>query len=181
ICFSYTPKDNVTRPKLLDCCYSASMLGAETLAMGYALTGEEGLREYVQQATNFLVAHQNEDGRWNYSIDLESGYERPQVDFHQGFVLDSLQACIQLAALTDGRFVAALERGAAFYRRRQFTEAGRALWRLPRRWPADIHCQAQGILTFCKLARLDDEYRSFAETIARWTIQHMQAEEGFFH
>lgn len=181
LAFSYTPKDNVSRPRLLDCCYNASLLGAEILAMGHALSGEARLQDPLRRAADFVVAHQHEDGRWNYSVDPETGYERPQVDFHQGFVLDSLQACIAYGGLEGEAYRTALERGARFYREAQFTDAGRALWRLPKRWPADVHCQAQGVITFSKLRHLDPAYGPFAERVARWTVRHMQAPEGYFY
>lgn len=174
VCISYTPV-------MRDCCYNASMLGAELLSSVYALTGEETLRDLAAQAVRFTIAHQHEDGRWNYSLDLDSGKEREQIDFHQGFILDSLHAYVQYAGASDAEYRKALERGARFYHEKQFTKRGRALWRLPKKWPADIHCQAQGILTFSKLAYLEDGYLSFAKEIAEWTIAHMQDEEGFFY
>lgn len=181
LCFSYTPKDNARRPKMLDCCYNASMLGAEILAMGHALTGEEALEAEARRAVDFTVHHQHADGRWNYSIDLDTGRERPQVDFHQGFVLDSLQAFVAHTGADDPRYDDALRRGAAFYRREQFADDGRARWRLPADWPADVHCQAQGVITFSKLRHLDPAYGPFAERVAAWTVRHMQDPEGYFY
>ncbi len=174
VCISYTP---IVR----DCCYNASLLGAELLSSAYAVTGEEKLRDLAAEAVRFVVARQHADGRWNYSLDLESGKERAQVDFHQGFVLDSLYAFMRHTGTANAKLQEALERGARFYRREQFDETGRAKWRLPREWPADIHCQAQGVITFSTLAHLDPGYRPFAERVARWTIEHMQDEEGYFY
>lgn len=172
LCFSYTPMRR-------DACYNASLLGAETLVRAYALTGEASLRDLAAQAVAFVLARQHADGRWNYSLDLATGAERAQVDFHQGFVLDALDAYLRLTAADDARCRAALARGAHFYRHAQFTDEGRARWRLPRQWPADIHHQAQGILTFSRLRALG--YGPFAETVARWTVAHMQDPDGFFY
>ena len=174
ICFSYTPV-------VKDACYNASMLGAELFAKVYSVTGEEQLRDLATQAVEFVLARQFDDGHWNYSLDLESGQERRQIDFHQGFVLDSLHAYLKYTQNTDPKYRDALARGGAYYRHAQFAENGRSLWRLPKTWPVDIHHQAQGIITFSKLAHLDPEYFSFAEKIAAWTIAHMQDEEGFFY
>lgn len=173
VCISYTPI-------MQDCCYNAGMLGAELLSSVYSITGEESLRDLAAQAVRFTVAHQHEDGRWNYSLDLDSISERKQIDFHQGFILDSLHAFMQHAG-ADAACQEALERGARFYREKQFDETGRAKWRLPKAWPADIHCQAQGILSFSKLAHLDGGYLPFAKKVAEWTITHMQDKDGFFY
>ncbi len=175
ICFSYTPLKR-------DCCYNASLLGAEMLSGVYALTGEERYRVMAVRAVDFVIAKQKADGRWNYSLDLKTGRERSQVDFHQGFILDSLQTCIQDTGMVEARYRRALQKGVAFYRQSQFTEEGRSLWRLPRSWPTDIHHQAQGIITFCRLGHLDASYLEFAQTIADWTLRYMQDEQhGFFY
>lgn len=181
LCFSYTPRGDTARPRPLDACYNASMLGAEVLAKVYALTGEAPLREAARRAADFTVAHQHADGRWNYSIDLDTGQERAQVDFHQGFVLDALHACIQGAGLTGERYRRALRRGAQFYQQQQFTGEGRALGRLPKRWPADVHGQAQGILTFSRLRHLDPAFASFARQVAHWTLAHLRDRAGYFY
>lgn len=174
LCISYTP----LKP---DRCYNASLLGAELLARTYALTGEASLRDVAERAVRYVVARQHDDGRWNYSVDRTTDRERPQVDFHQGFVLDSIRACVEAAGLDPERYRDTLERGAAFYRREQFTDDGRARWRLPGDWPADIHHQAQGVLTFARQADLDPNYLPFARTVALWTIRNMQDERGYFY
>ncbi|MDX1419909.1 MAG: hypothetical protein R3181_08080 [Rubricoccaceae bacterium] len=174
VCISYTPV-------MQDGCYNASLLGAELLARAYARTGEDALRDLARRAVDFVVARQHDDGRWNYSMDLATGAERAQVDFHQGFVLDSIAACMTHAELDDARHEEALRRGTRFYREAQFTDEGRALWRLPKRWPTDIHCQAQGVLTFRRLRHLDPAYGPFAERVAAWAVRHMQDPSGAFY
>lgn len=174
ICISYTPVKK-------DCCYNASLLGAELLARVYALTNEEKLRTTALQAADFVLAHQYDDGHWKYSIDLRTGKERHQVDFHQGFVLDCLKDVIHYTREHNDVYRNALLKGAYFYKNEQFTEHGRSMWRLPSRWPVDIHHQAQGIITFSKLASLDESFLHFSEKIARWTVTHMQDKSGYFY
>jgi len=174
ICFSYTPLKR-------DYCYNASMLGAEMLARAYALTGDEELSSMATEAVDFVLSYQKEDGRWYYEIDLESGVEDKQIDFHQGFVLESLCAYMQYTSNTCDTYRTALRKGAKFYREALFYPDGRSLYRLPREWPVDIHNQAQGIITFTKLAEFDPDYLPFAEKIARWTVEHMQDPDGYFY
>ncbi len=174
ICFSYTPA-------MRDCCYNASLLGAEVLARAYALTNNDELLEWAVKASDFVIERQHTDGHWKYSLDVKTGSERDQVDFHQGFVLDSLRDVIRYGGLNAPRVERALARGVAFYKARQFKENGRSLWRLPRKWPVDIHHQAQGIITFSKLNHLDPSYGPFAARIARWTVANMQDRRGYFY
>jgi hypothetical protein len=174
ICFSYTP----LQP---DCCYNASLLGAETLSRLYSVAGEPGYLDFAKPAVDFVIDRQHEDGRWNYSIDLETGMEREQVDFHQGYILDSLSDFVSYSGSEDSRYREAISRGAEFYKREQFFEDGRAKWRLPRVWPVDIHCLAQGIISFVKLSEFDESFLGFAESIAHWTLENMRDKRGYFY
>lgn len=174
LCFSYTHLQK-------DCCYNANMLAAEILAMGYSLTRYEPWAGLARRATEFTLAHQKEDGRWNYSLDWQTGTERVQIDFHQGFILDSLEAVLRLVDPENISWEESLAAGARFYRGEQFFADGRSTWRWPREWPADIHNQAQGILTFARLGRLDRNWLSFAERIACWTIENMRDNGGYFY
>lgn len=174
ICFSYSPYKK-------DCCYNASLLGAEILARQFSLTQNPELLRLIKESVSFILNHQHEDGHWNYSIDPITGYERAQIDFHQGFILDSLFACKRYAGLELEEIDVAINRGVDFYYNAQFLPDGRSFWRYPKRWPVEIHNQAQGIITFCRFADLNPAYRSFACIIAEWTIQHMQDKLGYFY
>lgn len=174
ICFSYSPVEK-------DCCFNASMLGAEILAKVYSLTKEHKLLEYSKKAVDFTLVYQYDDGHWDYSVDLKTGKERKQIDFHQGYILESLHDFMIYTNSTEEKYLKALRTGAEFYRREQFFDDGRSKWRIPIKWPVDIHNQAQGIITFSRLKRLDENYLKFAQTIALWTISNMEDEKGFFY
>lgn len=174
ICFSYTPLQR-------DSCFNANMLGAELLAKVFSITGDTRLLEYSQRAVDFTLAYQYTDGHWDYSIDLKTGKQIYQIDFHQGYILDSLYDFIVYSNVNDEKYLSALRKGAEFYRREQFFDEGRSKWRIPKVWPVDIHNQAQGIITFSKLRALDSEYLDFAMKLARWTILNMQDKQGFFY
>lgn len=173
ICFSYTDL-------MRDCCYNASMLGAELLTKVYSITGEQRLLEKAKRAVNFILAYQHYDGHWNYSIELKSGKERQQIDFHQGFILESLYEFIQYSGTKNLKYKKALLKGLEFYRSKQFFPDGRSKWRLPNEWPVDIHNQAQGIITFA-LIEIESSFLPFAQKIAGYTIQHMKDKNGYFY
>lgn len=174
ISIAYTQQSN-------GCCYNASMLGAETLAKGHKLSGNKEWLNRAQAAVEFVVSRQKEDGHWNYSYNPETDLEREQVDFHQGFILVSLENYRHAADDYNKKIIKALEKGLTFYRAKQFSEQGRSFWRYPKQWPTDIHHQAQGIITFSKLQRFDFDYYKFARKIAEWTLRNMQDRKGFFY
>lgn len=170
ICFSYTTLG-------VDHCYNASLLAAEVLAHLFRLTGEARYRELAAKAGDYVIAKQFPDGHWNYSFDEASGKERVQIDFHQGYVIDSLKRIAEICCPTESTYKTAIEKGLGFYCKEQFFENGQSKWRLPRAYPVEIHNQAQGIISFSK----EKQYLDFAVTIARWTIEHMQDRKGFFY
>ena len=96
--------------------------------------------------------------------------------FHQGYVIDSIDAILKLTDTTWSEAEKAIEKGLVFYRTRQFTADGQSLWRYPIAYPVDIHNQSQGIITFAK------QRDSFAATIAAWTIKNMfDSKQGCFY
>ena len=174
VCFSYTEE----KP---DYCYNASALAAELLAMVYSITKEDRLKDKIMSAIDFILAHQYSDGHWHYSLNIETGVESKQIDFHQGFILCSLEHIKQLLNINNERLNNAIIRGLEYYKSVQFYENGRSLWRIPKEYPVEIHNQSQGIITFTELSHYDNSYKEFANTIAKWTIDNMQHKKGFFY
>lgn len=172
ICFSYSVK----RAEL---CYNAGLLAAEILCRLWSEQKEDALKDLATAAFEYALHRQKADGRWNYSADIKTGGERQQVDFHQGFILESLNTFIDTFNPADEKYQKALDKGLAFYRKEQFEPDGRAKWRLPSSWPADIHHQAQGIITFSSVNH--GEHADFAGRVAGWTIRNMQDRKGCFH
>ncbi len=172
-CVSYSTKT-------VDCCYNANMLGAELHARLYALTKEKKYKELACKMTDFTIAYQKESGLWNYSVDIETGKERTQIDFHQGYVLDSIHYVLKYCGDNETYFNS-LKIGAEYYYKIQFKDSGRSIFRVPNEYPVEIHNQAQGIITLTRLSYLSEEYASFAAKIAKWTAENMQSKKGYFY
>lgn len=173
ICFSYTPYRR-------DCIYNASLLGAELCARVGALCNRSELFEWAHHATMFVEHHIHTDGHWAYSLDPLTQHERYQVDFHQGFILESLYELSRLLPQRSSPGDSAVQKGLLFYKNNQFSSTGRSMWRLPRKWPADIHHQAQGIIVFAKLKAIDADGIQQAQTILKWTCNHLYRGKGQF-
>ncbi len=174
ICYSYTPLQK-------DMCLNASLFAAEILARAYSVLKRDVLRENANRAVEWVIFNQKQNGMWNYSIDINTGRERHQIDFHQGYVLESIYEIQNLLNLENLRWEKALQKGIIFYKEQQFLSNGVSFWRLPKRYPIDIHNQAQGIITFSKLKKYVPNAESFAFDIAQWTIQKMQSRDGHFY
>jgi hypothetical protein len=174
ISISYTPVKK-------DICYNASLLAAETFAKAYSLNNKKRYSELAVKAVNFVIETQKSDGRWNYSRALDSDKEREQIDFHQGYVLESIFEIKNVLNIANESWEEALKKGISFYLENQFYPSGQSLWRLPKVYPVEIHNQSQGIITFNKLKDYHPEAREFAKKIAVWTIDNMQAKDGHFY
>ncbi len=162
-------------------CYNASLLAAEILAKADLVQSENRYATIVDGSINYVLSKQKKSGEWWYSYDPTRDSERKQIDFHQGFVLNSLNILNSSGAIRRADVDNAISKGLRYYRDIQFRNNGQSLWRIPREWPVDIHNQSQGIITFSNLAEFDIEYNSFANVIASWTIQQMQDKRGFFY
>jgi hypothetical protein len=176
ICFSYTPIDNFS-------IHNANLIGAALLARVHSITNQNMLLEYAKQAFDFSLNCQKDDGSWAYSIDPVTGRERNQIDFHQGFILDSIINFMKYSNPKDDKYKKSLLKGADFYMNKQFNKEGHSKWRLPMKCPVDIHHQAQGIITFSRLYGIlkENKYLHFARKISLWTIENMQDKSGYFY
>jgi len=174
ICFSYSTIE-------VDCCYNASMLGSELFAFLYQETKVEKYKELAIRSTNFVVDKQKADGKWNYSIKLNSGKERTQVDFHQGYVVDSLGYVMKYIPSTKSRYLSHFKKGLNYYQKNQFLNNGQSFYRVPSKWPIEIHNQAQGIVSFARWAEFDESYLNQSKKVANYTIENMRSRKGFFY
>ncbi len=174
ISFSYTHLSK-------GCCYNANLLAAEVLAKADFINKTSDYTTLINRAVDYVISKQMSDGGWNYSYNPEKCNERIQIDFHQGFILVSLDNLNKITGTERKNVIEAITKGLSYYRNKQYLDTGQALWRIPKKWPVDIHNQSQGIITFSRLKEYSSDYLSFAQTIADWTIKNMQADKGCFY
>lgn len=139
-------------------------------------------KDLVYDVIYSIIDFQKSDGRWNYAVNLKTNKQKLQVDFHQGFILDSILRVIK-AYGSDEKLEKAYSKGLDFYFNKQFLPNGQSIYRYPKKWPVNIHNQVQGIQTFTRatLAGYGEKYLQFAKIIANWTIDNMQDMDGHFY
>jgi hypothetical protein len=177
--FKYTPETPESK-----WCYNASSVAAAyvTVVSRYFNVDEDVDFPGIEKTLCDVILRQKPGGEWLYSLNFETGYEKPQIDFHQGFILDSLLDYMECTGFEEP-FLSAYNRGLDFYYNKQFLPDGRGLYRYPKKYPVNIHNQAQGIVTFSRAgaAGFGDHYFDFARTIAEWTVKNMQDSAGHFY
>ncbi len=167
--FSYSPlKGN-------DTVFNASLLGSRLLSYCYHYTHKEEYRELAAKSISACCSGQRSDGAWVYGMLPVQNW----VDsFHTGYNLDALIAYQDMTG--DRRFEDYIEKGFGYYIRHFFLSDGTPKYYDNRIYPIDIHCPGQLFVTLSRLRKFG-EYRSLAEKVLRWTMQHMQDKKGYFY
>lgn len=168
-CLSYVPFAQSS-------IHNSNMLGAGMLAGTWRHTREPELREVAQSAMLYSCSRQRPDGSWWYG-------EPPTYhwidNFHTGYNLDSLKRYVE--ATGDESFRPHLESGLRYYREVFFKTDGCPRYYHNRTHPVDIQCAAQSIETLSYFAKDDPDCLPLAQTVANWTIDHMQGADGHFY
>lgn len=167
--FSYSPlKGN-------DTVFNASLLGSKLLAHCYYYTGKEEYKNVSRASVVACCNGQNEDGSWVYGMLPVQNW----IDgFHTGYNLDGLIAYEEQTG--DKSFHENIEKGFDFYIKNFFEEDGCPKYYHDRKYPIDIHCPGQLVISLCRLHKLSD-YREFAEKVLKWAIDNMQDKRGYFY
>ncbi len=168
-CFSYTPIDDLQ-------VHNANILGAGLLARVAAVTHEPELDHAADQAAQYVLAHQQENGSWHYA---ETSIQKWIDSFHTGFVLDSLHNVMTYTGKTSLR--GSIEKGLGFYLEHFFESDGTPRYFHNRTWPADIHSAAQAIVTLTTFRDWHPRASAVLDSVLDWTLTHMQSPRGYFY
>lgn len=161
---------------------NASLKATALLIKASELSDNSSGNESLKKVMNSVLKLQKEDGSWNYTHWIDKNKGKKQTDFHQGFILDDILLFMNKYGY-ENPCLSSYQKGLDFYFNKQFLPNGQGLYRYPRKWPVDIHNQAQGIITFTRAAKagFGDHYFNFARTIAGWTVKNMQDKDGHFY
>lgn len=118
----------------------------------------------------FSARRQRPDGSWWYG---EAENQRWVDNFHTGYCLVALKE--YEAATDDASFAESAGRGFDFWDKTFWREDGAPRYYHDETYPLDCHCSAQGILTYLAFGNLDK-----ANAVARWALENMWDERGFF-
>jgi uncharacterized protein YyaL (SSP411 family) len=172
-CFSYSPFDESVT-------HNANLLAAELLVRVHKITQEQTLISHAGRAVDFTMYHFNSDG----SIYQGTAPQQKFIDsFHTGFVLVSLWNIAEYSDLEEknAQYMRVMRNAYNYYKQVFFEKSGRPHYYYNSMYPIDLHCTAQGIITFLKFQGHDHEALDRAKTIAQWAIDNMwDHEKGYF-
>lgn len=167
LCFRYMPGST-------SIVYNVNMLGASSLARVYSINGDRKIYEKSKKAMAFAVNALRNDYSWTYAE------KRKFVDnFHTGFNLVSLKQWMEFTK--ENIWEEELEKAFKYFIKTFWLDNGCPKYYHNSLYPIDIHCSAQGIVTFLKLSNYCQTSTNFAELIAGWAIDHLQDSSGYFY
>ena len=156
--------------------HNSNMLGAAMLARTARITGNESCLAVTREAMDYSCSRQLQNGAWYYG----ESPDRHWIDnFHTGYNLDSLKCYIESTG--DKAFRGNLERGFKYYVGHFFEPDGMPKYYHNKTYPIDMQCAAQAIETLAHFSDHDESALPLAGKVARWTIDHMQDETGYFY
>lgn len=169
LAFSYGPEDFAR-------VYNATALGAQLFARLYSFTKNKRFYKYARKGMNFVTNKQNNDGSWYYGDANNQGW----IDnFHTGYNLVALKKYLDYTEDSDVK--ESLYRGYKFFDSHFFHTNGMPNYYHNRLFPIDIHCSAQGIITYLEFQSYDSKAFKKATRIAEWAIEHMFSKKGYFY
>jgi hypothetical protein len=156
--------------------HNSNMLGAAMLARTARFNGNKNLKKVAKEAMEYSCSRQLENGSWYYG---EKENTRWIDNFHTGYNLDSLKCYIESTG--DKDYEKNLKKGFNFYKKTFFEENGRPRYYDKRVYPVDIQCASQAVDTLAEFSDYDDEALVLGRKVAKWTIENMQDEKGYFY
>lgn len=82
----------------------------------------------------------------------------------------------------NDRLKGILLKGYEYYKNAFWEEDGCPKYYANKKYPIDLHCSAQGIITFLNFKKYDSEAVKIAKKIANWTIDNMwDHKKGYFY
>jgi rhamnogalacturonyl hydrolase YesR len=167
--FSYSPlKGNNT-------VYNASLLGSKLLSYCYHYTGNKEYYELARESVIACIKEQKNDGSWVYGqLPIQNWID----SFHTGYNLDCLISYQELTG--DNTFSKNIDKGFNYYINNFFEFDGTPKYYHNQKYPIDIHCPAQLIVTLNRLKKFE-EYNALVDKVLDWTILNMQSKKGYFY
>jgi hypothetical protein len=169
LCFGYIPGESAR-------VHNANLLGAALLGQLYAITGETILLEKSTKSVAYTMRALDENGLWPYG---ERDHHRFVDNFHTGYNLVSMDTWMRSTG--DFSWKPKVLMAMDAYANRFWLADGTPKYYHDRLYPIDIHCSAQGILTFLRFKEIKPEYDKWVDLVALWAVRNMQDESGFFY
>ncbi|MGF1765615.1 aspartate-semialdehyde dehydrogenase [Aliivibrio kagoshimensis] len=142
--------------------HNASLWGAAWVGFVANLTNNSEYRQLALTVARQSVVEQNEDGSWVYG----ARHHHQFIDgFHTGYNLEALD--MLRLALSTSEFDDAIQKGLTYYRSELLESDGTAKYYNNNRYPLDMHCVSQAVLTLLKVSKTDADIQLATKVISK--------------
>lgn len=151
--------------------HNANLWGAHSLTIGGAMADNPAWLELAQDATQFSLAAQRQDGSWAYG---EASHHQFTDGFHTGYVLEALHRMDRV--FTNPAVKAHISSGLDYYLNNLVEADGTAKYYSNNRYPIDANAAAQAIITLDTL-QLPKDYSDIALNVMKAAVQNLWLEK----
>lgn len=171
-CFSYTTIDQHR-------VHNPNMMASGFLAMLSHFSKTDIYAERALTAANFTFGEMNEDGSWFYAK-LPNDKKSKIDNYHTGY---NIEAGTLLSKCLGNRFPfqEELKKSIAYYKENLFDSNGRPYLTNTKKFPTDIQCCAQSIITYSFLTDFDKDYNNQAIDLYKWTLNNMFEDGSYYY
>lgn len=171
-CFSYTTIDQHQ-------VHNPNMMAAGFLSMLGHVTKEAKYQNRAITAGNFTFSAIRDDGSWYYSK-LPNDQPSKIDNYHTGYNLEG--GMLMSKYLGDQfKYEEELNNGIAYYLKHLFSPEGIPYLTNKKRYPIDIQCCAQSIITLSYLSEHDKKYKKRAKDLFEWTYNNMYEDGSYYY
>ncbi len=142
--------------------HNASLWGAAWVGFVANLTNNSEYKQLALTVARQSVKEQNSDGSWVYG----ARHHHQFIDgFHTGYNLEALDMLRH--ALSTSEFDDAIQKGLVYYRSELFESDGSAKYYHNNRYPLDMHCVSQAVLTLLKVSKTEADIQLATQVITK--------------
>jgi hypothetical protein len=156
--------------------HNVNLLAAALVASIAKRTGDTALFETAHRAIAFSVRRQRPDGSWPYG---ESGNQQWIDNYHTGFNLVALLEYRRSSG--DDSFEEPMAHGYRFWDSHFLSDDGAPKFYASKKYPIDIHCVAQSILTYVEFMNVDPGATQKCLEVYWWARTHLWSPDGYFY
>jgi len=149
---------------------NVNAMTAAFLAKLFEITNNQEYKTASHEMMRWVISQKTDYHGWYYTDPPEAS-RITHDGYHTGFVLDAIDDYLKV--FPDAATEKVWGNGLRFYKENLFGYDFAPKWMYDRRWPADIHGGAQGIITFTRASASQQDMLEVSKNILDWTLENL--------